>query len=444
VGRSNLGTERGNGRKMRIAFVAQPFDRLNPPVQGGSLAIWIYQVARICARQGQETFIFANHGPAWRSTTKRAENIDYVYTPTGLNRLMNKVLGAWCKGAAAAGLDRPYLPRFSSAWQDLGYALEVGRRLRHMECDVVHVMNYSQFVPILRKLNPTCRICLHMACEWLNQLDYKTIKGRIAQADLIMGCSEHITDKIAKRFPEFKERCVTVHNGAEVVPERCRNILEPGFVLFVGRVSPEKGLHDLVKAFKIVLNRFPEAQLHIVGGVGSAPMELLVGLSDEPHVADLRVFYEQPGKGGKDPYAVFLEQEAGEELGRRIFFDGRIAYDQVNAFYKRAGILVNPSLSEAFGMSLVEAMMHSVPVVATRIGGMTNIVDHGRTGLLVEPANPTALAAGICELLKNPDRSLKMGDAGRRKAIEQFSWEKVTGDLLGHFSSLVGGGDRKK
>jgi spore coat protein SA len=427
---------------MRIAFVSQPSDRMDQPVQSSSIGIWTNQVAKRFAGHGHSAVIFANHGPKWTSSVARNENVEYVYSPTGVNRLTNKAVGAWSKvSAALAGNSQSGLPRFARAWQDRFYASEVGRSSRKLECDVVHVMNYSQFIPVIGKLHPTSKLCLHMHCEWLNQLDPAPIRKRLARADLIIGCSEYITGRIVKRFPEFADRCVTVHNGAGAGPEYDRNTVEPGVVLFVGRVSPEKGLHDLIQAFKIVLKRFPEARLHIVGGAGSTPMELLVGLSDEPYVKNLRVFYER--QGGRDPYALFLEREAGGELGRRIFFDGRIPNDQVEAFYRRAAILVNPSLSESFGMSLVEAMMHRVPVIATRVGGMTTIVDHGRTGLLVDPAHPRSLADGIGDLLGDPGRALKMGDAGRREAIRKFSWEKVTGDLLGHFKTLVDEGVKK-
>jgi glycosyltransferase involved in cell wall biosynthesis len=119
-------------------------------------------------------------------------------------------------------------------------------------------------------------------------------------------------------------------------------------------------------------------------------------------------------------------------LGKRIFLDGRVNNSQISDYYKRASILVNPSLSEAFGMSLVEAMMYRVPVVASRVGGMTNIVVDGQTGRLVSPADPDGLATAICDLLANRDQADRMGDAGRQRALEKYSWDRTT-DLLLHY-----------
>lgn len=422
---------------MRIAFVAQPTDSLHPPVQGGSLAIWIYQVARICARRGHETVVFANHGSLFKSRSATAEDVRYIYTPTGPNRVINRLFAAYRQASRGRGKKENATPEFASPWQDMAYAMEVGRRSSRLRCDVVHIMNYSQFVPVIRRTHPQCKIFLHMECEWLTQLDHVLIKNRLASVDLITGCSEYITQKIARRFPEYERRCVTVPNAAPIAAQYDRADAIPYYILFVGRVSPEKGVHVLVRAFHEVLKRFPEARLHIVGGIGSAPYEYLVGLSDEPHVADLRVFYDRKSNGNTDPYGECLEEDAGAELGKRIFFEGRVDHTHIPNYYKRAAVLVNPSLSEAFGMSLVEAMMHRVPVVASRVGGMPYIVDHGRTGFLVDPADPSALAEAICEILGNKAGALRMGDAGRQKALGKYSWETTTDLLLEHFEALL-------
>ncbi len=422
---------------MRIAFVAQPFDNVRPPVRGGSLALWIYYMAGICAKRGHQTFIFGNQGDAFRSQTVISEDIEYHFTATGMDRLLNralstgrKLLDGRQKDNAADAFKRPV---FLSSWHHRGYARAVARKVRQLQCDVVHIMNYSQLVPVIRKAHPRAIIALHMQCEWLTQLDVATIKPRLEQTDLIVGCSEYITRKVAAAFPEYAARCVTVPNAADIVPDKGEPAPNNQTVLFVGRLSPEKGVHDLIVAFRQVLERVPEARLSLVGGAGSAPLEFLVGLSDEPHVTALRTFYQTPASGPKDPYLEALEREAGPELGKRIIFEGVVKHDRIEDAYRNAALLVNPSLSESFGISLVEAMMRGIPVVATRIGGMSYTVDPEVTGLLVEPANPAALSEAICRMLSNPGHSRQMGEAGRQRAIEMFSWSKTADILLEHF-----------
>jgi glycosyltransferase involved in cell wall biosynthesis len=276
-----------------------------------------------------------------------------------------------------------------------------------------------------------------MECEWLTQLDREVIEQRLSAIDLVIGCSEYITGTIAERYPGFAHRCVTVPNAASVVPEYDRSQTKPGYVLFVGRVSPEKGVHVLVEAFHRVLQRFPTARLHVAGGIGSAPYEYLVGLSDDPKVTDLARFYTGSTTPDRDPYREWLRHAAGEEWGKRIVFEGRVDHSRMGEYYKRASILANPSLSEAFGMSLVEAMMYRVPVVASRVGGMTNIVRHGATGLLVDAADANSLAAALCDLLADPQRARQMGDAGRARALEAYSWDRTTDLLIEYFQDVV-------
>jgi spore coat protein SA len=423
---------------MRIAFVAQPFDAMYPPVvRGGSLALWIYYMARLCSKRGHQAFVFGNNGGNFSAKSVKSDNIQYIFTPTLFNRLLNKASKAGLKLFAHAQKPNGHCPLFASPWQHRMYAVEIARKVRRLECDVVHIMNYSQFVPAIRSMDPRCRISLHMQCEWLTQLDASLVVKRLNQTDIIIGCSEYITRKIAAKFPEYADRCVTVPNAADAVISGSGASSDSKVVLCVNRLSPEKGIHDLIRAFHQVLRRFPDARLELVGGAGSAPLEFVVGLSDEPRVAALRVFYQSTGNGTKDPYLEVLEKEAGQELGKRIIFEGHLAHDQIGAYYERAAVLVNSSLSEPFGISLVEGMMHRRPVVATRVGGMTDTVDHGRTGFLVDPAEPNALAKAICEVLEDRERALRMGEAGRKKALEKFSWERTADLLLEHFKELL-------
>jgi glycosyltransferase involved in cell wall biosynthesis len=416
---------------MRIALVAQPFERMDPPVRGGSLAIWIYQVARRIAKTGHEVFVMANHGARFSATGTQYDAVNYLYTPTAVNALVNRGGIAFTALRRRAGW-RDTLPDFAASWCDAGYAMEASRAAKRLKCDAVLVMNYSQIVPVLRKVHRSCKIYLYMQCEWLTQLDHESMRQRIDAADVIGGCSEYITRKIAARFPQYQDKCVTLTNAANPVQEFQDDARKDGpkSVLFVGRVSPEKGLHVLVQAFHLVLREFPDAKLDIVGGIGSAPIEYLVGLSDDAQVAALRRFYDGSANGGKDPYFAHLERASGAELGKRIVFHGHVDHDRTTAAYRTATVLTNPSLSESFGMSLVEAMMHSVPVVATRIGGMPYIVQDGVTGWLIDGEDEHALAAAICKVLRDPATAREMGQAGRRRALDKFSWDRTAATLL--------------
>lgn len=400
--------------------------------------MWVDQAAKEYARRGHEVFVFANQGWRFWGNSMTSSGVKYLFFTTALNSLVNRV--GKCLVALKCWLTREpaSLPEVGASWRDAGYGFIAGRALRRLRCDIVHVVNYSQLATVIRWTNPDIKICLHMGCEWLTQLDRRVVERRLASIDRVIGCSEYITDSIANRFPTFADRCMTVPHGVTAVPANDHSTTQPDRVLFVGRVSPEKGVHVLVQAFHRVLEHFPQASLHIVGGIGSAPYEYLVGLSNDPRVMQLEAFYRPVARGGKGPYEEWLKQAAGAELGKRIFFDGRLDHSCIGDSYKQAAVLVNPSLSEAFGMSLTEAMMYGLPVVASRVGGMPEIVEHGVTGLLVEPADPEALAQALCEMLADRQRQRSMGAAGRSRALDRFSWRKSSDTLLTLFENATG------
>jgi starch synthase len=119
----------------------------------------------------------------------------------------------------------------------------------------------------------------------------------------------------------------------------------------------------------------------------------------------------------------------------------------VRQLYTHAAVFACPSVYEPFGITNLEAMACGVPVVATRVGGIPEIVVHGQTGLLVDvptdrptdgdPAVAEALAAAINELVADPARRRAMGEAGRARAADQFSWADIATRTLEVYESVV-------
>ena len=372
---------------MRLAFIAQPIDGVLPPHQN-SIGIIVYETARRLA-QSCTTAVYLR-GSHIRKRCEGWEGVEYRYIPMDpdkwLLRLFKKI---W-------RLFNPKLPLFASKFYYLGYISQVALDLRLHGCDTVHILNFSQFVPIIRAFNPKITIVLEMQCEWLTQLDRTMIKQRLNKTDMIIGVSEHITGKIRRRFPEFSERCRTVFNGVDTkrfTPATGTQSVETNAsrrMLFVGRVSPEKGVHVLLDAIKTVVKRYPNLVLEIIGSKVQAPLEFIVSISDEQQVSALKAFYEEPSS--LDYYS-YLKRQA-DELGiaKNVQFLGNIPQAQLVEHYRSADVLINPSFSESFGMALVEAMATEIPVIATRVGGMTEIVDQGKTGILVEPGDAPAQA----------------------------------------------------
>ena len=419
---------------MKIAFISQPLDTVLPPHQN-SIGLWIYEVARRLARSCE--VIVYTRGSRFRRKVEYGEGVHYRGIPMGPDRLLLRLLRRF------SGLRNVKRPAFASSLYYLGYILQVANDLRAQQCDVVHLFNFSQFVPVIRAFNPNMKIVLHMQCEWLTQLDRAMIERRLSEADLVIGCSEYITEKIRRRFPQFANRYQTVFNGVDVnqfLSENGHSTAKKNGVkrlLFVGRVSPEKGVHVLLDAFQKVVERYPQAQLEIVGSQQQLPFEFLIALSDDDKVCDLTSFYYLDGVLRHNYFSSLQEQLLLSNIAAHVTFLGSVPHMHVINHYRDADVFIFPSVwDEPFGIPLVEAMACQVPVVATRSGGMTEVVEEGKTGLLVERGDAPALAEAILRLLSNKDLRRAMGKAGRRRVLDLFSWEQVVKKVLCQYQNI--------
>lgn len=414
---------------MNLAFIAQPIDPVLPPDQN-SIGIWTYEVSRRLAKSHDVQVYLRNNG----FKGKKSVRINSVKFNAVSLRFDNRVL--------------PYLERFSGRFDAksplfasrlyyLGYLLQIALSLRKEQCDIVHIHNFSQFVPIIKAINPNVKIVLHMHCEWLTQLKQKMIERRLRDVDLIISCSKYITQKTRLAFPQFAHRCHTVYNGIDVTDffsDNKRGIATENEghkkILFVGRISPEKGIHILLDAFKKVLERYPKLDLHLVGPQTPAPLEYIISLSDDPKVLELSTFYS----GG---YLAHLNKKISQNLVNRVTFHKYIPYSDLINFYHSAHMFVFPSVwDEPFGMPIIEAMACGLPVVATRGGGIPEIVEHGKTGLLVEKGDSNGLADAMRGLLGNEHSMQPINEAGRQRVVERFSWDRTSEDLLAAYRKL--------
>lgn len=187
--------------------------------------------------------------------------------------------------------------------------------------------------------------------------------------------------------------------------------LVPGPVIgTVARLHPVKGLSYLVSAFAEVLRVFPQAHLIIVGGGGSG-----VEAQEE---ARLRRQVENLGLAGAVTFAGYRHD--------------------VPQWLARMDIFVLPSLMEGLGLALLEAMALEKPVVATRVGGIPEIVEDGHSGLLVPPADAGALAQAIQRILADPELARRLGQAGYQRVATRFSAQRMLAQTQQLFSEVAG------
>lgn len=164
-------------------------------------------------------------------------------------------------------------------------------------------------------------------------------------------------------------------------------------LLFVGIITPRKGLHFLLAAFRELTIRHPNAKLRVVGTTHAAP-EYAQGLMKE--------------------YSALIETQ-------RLHFTGAVDQGALMREYRQADIFVLPSLGETAPVAISQAMAIGLPVVATRVGGIPDMIVEQETGLVVPPADAAALGAALARLLADRDLMSSMGRHARRVAVERYS-----------------------
>lgn len=398
---------------MKVAFVNQPWNPFLPPVRSGSIAIWNDRVARVLARDHSREIVLLGATRGHRAIRTAEGRLRFCAVPLGFGPSLER----WRE---RLGLDRdPRRPRLLARGVYAGFARRALREAVTERPDVLHVHNLAQLLPIARARLPDARLVLHMHCEWLSQLDHARMHGLARHADAIVACSEHVAATIRAAHPDLASRCVVVHNGVDVAafapsppPREGRRV-----VLFVGRISPEKGLHVLLDAFTSLCAARPDLELHVAGPDATTPRAILVDLSQDERVRALAKWYA-------GDYLAHLRARA-TALGDRVRFLGAIPQDDLPARYALANVVVQPSLYESFGMPIVEAMACERAVVACRAGGMTELIADGTDGLLVAPDDATALAAGLARVLDDDALRARLASAGLRTARARFAWEHV-------------------
>ncbi len=151
-------------------------------------------------------------------------------------------------------------------------------------------------------------------------------------------------------------------------------------------MTAQKGIKDLLEATPLILNKYPEVRILIAG--------------EGPLKEKLQLKSSKMG------------------LEKRVYFLGY--YDNLEDFWASLDLFVLPSHTEGMGIVLLEALASKVPVVATSVGGIPEIITSGKHGLLVPPKNPQALAEGVIELLEDINKKDSFVKAGVNRIKEKF------------------------
>jgi glycosyltransferase involved in cell wall biosynthesis len=209
-------------------------------------------------------------------------------------------------------------------------------------------------------------------------------------------------------------RTRVIYGGADPMRYAPEPALERSGVLFVGRLTPHKGVDRLLQALP------PDAHLRVVGSTGHDP---------------------RPPEREYPSLLRFLARE------RQVTFLGMLADDDLPAVYRSAVVLALPSVertcygrpvrvSELLGLVALEAMASGTPVVASCVGGLAEVVQDGETGFLVPPGDVGALRDRLEQVLSDPLLARRLGANAREVVLERFTWARVAERCLEAYASL--------
>jgi glycogen synthase len=225
-------------------------------------------------------------------------------------------------------------------------------------------------------------------------------RSAVEEADRIIAVSTQMRDDVLRHFRVEPERVAVLGNGVDAAVFRhtdrmdalVRYGIHAPYVLFVGRISEQKGIFDLLEATAAFP---PDVELVLCASAPDTPAleaRLRAAVASRPHVR---------------------------------WINAMVPVEDVVQLYSHASLFVCPSVYEPFGLINLEAMACGTPVVATRVGGIPEVVLDGETGQLVPPRDPAALADAVRRLLADPGRAAEFGAAGRRRVEARFSWDRI-------------------
>src|SRR4051812_30014478 len=315
----------------------------------------------------------------------------------------------------------------------------------NIDADLVHCHTwYSHFGGILAKLNYGIPLVITVhSLEPLRPWKREQLGGgydfscwvektALEMADAVIAVSKGTKEDVLRHFDVAEDRIHIIYNGidlAEYKPVTATDALERygidpqvPYVLFVGRITRQKGIVHLVNAIK-----------HMAPGF---QVVLCAGAPDTPEIA------------AEMKAAVSAAQA---ERPNVIWIEEMVSKSVVYELYSHAAAFCCPSIYEPFGIINLEAMACETAVVASAVGGIKEVVVHGETGFLVpleqmqespfEPTNPEQfsrdLAARINELMANPSLREQMGRAGRRRAESTFSWKAIAEQTIALYRELT-------
>jgi glycogen(starch) synthase len=389
---------------MRILHLSWEY----PPEVYGGLGRHVHALATEQARQGDEVVVLTQ----WVDGCAPDEVVDGVRVIRVPNAApfapdWRAEFIAWCFG-------------FNTAVARAGMALA-----RTWRPDAVHghdwlvaqaavLIRAATDIPFVATVHATEHGRTHgdLATEQSRAID-STERWMVAEANAVIVCSSFMRDEVVRLFGRGADDVSVIPNGVdpsawESTPSRRRAArvrYGSPLIAYCGRLEEEKGVQTLMDAMPAILRAVPAARAVVIG------------------------------EGSARPALEALARR--RRVGHAVTFAGYLPEERMRAAVAAADVDVVPSLYEPFGFVALEAMAAGTPLVASRTGGLAEIVEDGRTGWLVEPGDARELARAVAAVLERPSEGRRMAEAARTEIGKRYAWSAIADATDAVYRSVI-------
>jgi len=392
---------RGNENKPRVLILSWEF----PPMTVGGLSRHVYDLSRFLNRIGWEVHVVTTEIGEYplyevvegvhvhRVHVLKPDGGEFVHWAFQLNLSMIEACHRLVRQVHFDVLH-------AHDWLVCYAAQELKQRFGLPLVATIHATEYGRNHGLATDLQ---RYIHHL--EWT--LTYESQR--------VILCSTYMREEVQGLFQLPPDKLAVIPNGVdkaiiqmppEIAADKSKYALpQEKIVLFIGRLVREKGVQVLLEAAPQILAGYPDAKFLIVG---------------------------------KGPAEAELRQRAAQlQLQDKFCFLGFVSDEQRNELLKLADIAVFPSLYEPFGIVALEAMATETPVVVSDVGGLADVVQHGRNGLKAYPGDSVSVATQVLALLHNPDWGRSLAEEGV-KDLEKYDWHEIARQTVQIYQQAMG------
>ena len=268
--------------------------------------------------------------------------------------------------------------------------------------------------PIVIKLNGSDTYFCHLDkrnVKWWNRFHEKRALFKADGHSSVSIYTANLTNTLFKLKLNFS----IIHNAVDVdsFSSIINKEIDKPIILYFGTLIPKKGLLELPLIFNKVVEQFPQAQLHLVGG-------------DSPDIMS----------GSSSTWALMQKLFSDAAL-KKTAYHGKVAYSEMQTKIKEATVCVFPTFAEALPVSWLEAMAMQKAVVASDIGWGPEVIEHSVSGILVHPKDHQKYADYIVEVLQNGNFRNKLGENARKRVEEKFNSETIAQQNIVFYQSII-------